>query len=69
MEKSSEKNVGFFPNKYELAIVAAQEARRSNDILKRSNEEEKEKVTLKAIAKVSTGRVRYTYEHEEGRGE
>lgn len=69
MENSSNEDNGSLPNRYELAIIAAREARRANDILRRSNEEAETKVTLTAIEKVSKGRVKYTYESEEGQGE
>lgn len=69
MKNSREDSNGTFPNKYELAIIAAREARRVNDMLRRANEEEEGKVTLKAIERVSKGRVRYTYEDDERRSE
>ena len=51
----------------EIAIIAAREARRLNDILRRANEEEEEKVTLTAIQRVGKGSVKYTYEEDERR--
>jgi DNA-directed RNA polymerase subunit K/omega len=69
MENSQGENNGAFPNKYEIAIIAAREARRLNDVLRRANEEGEEKVTLKAIQKVGKGGVRYTYEEDERRME
>jgi DNA-directed RNA polymerase subunit K/omega len=65
MENSREDNNGSFPNKYELAIIAAKEARRLNDFLRRSPEQEGVKVTLDAIERVNKGRVKYSYGREE----
>jgi DNA-directed RNA polymerase subunit K/omega len=67
MENSKEENNGSFPNKYEIAIIAAREARRLNDNLRRANEEGEEKVTLAAIQKVGKGGVRFTYEEDKRR--
>ncbi len=64
MESSS-----VFANKYELAIIAAREARRINDVLRRSGEEFGERVTLHAIEKVQKGKIRYVYESQEGKSE
>ena len=49
-------------NKYELAIVAAREARRINSILRFSGEELTEKVTIRALKKALNSEVKYQYE-------
>ena len=49
-------------NKYELAIVAAREARRINSILRFSGEELTEKVTMRALRKALNSEVKYHYE-------
>ncbi|KPJ59411.1 MAG: hypothetical protein AMJ46_11330 [Latescibacteria bacterium DG_63] len=69
MENSRGENNGAFPNKYELAVIAAREARRLNDILRHSSEEAGQKVTLSAIERVNKGQVKHTYEVEERRRE
>lgn len=66
MEDPGKNTVSSFPNKYEIAIIAAKEARRINDIMRHSGEEEKEKVTLVAIDRVAKGKVKFAYEEEEG---
>lgn len=53
-------------NKYELAIVAAQEARRMNEGWKEDQETPGLRVTEKALDKVRNGDVRYTMVDEEG---
>ncbi len=71
MEETERNVVNSFPNKYEIAIIAAKEARRINDILRQSGEDQKqkEKVTLTAIERVEKGKVKFAYEEEEGRRE
>lgn len=49
-------------NKYELAIVAAREARRLNDWSRRSGETLPGKVTAAALERVIRGEVAYGYE-------
>ena len=49
-------------NKYELAIVAAREARRLNDWSKRTGETLPNKVTAVALERVLRGEVPYAYE-------
>lgn len=49
-------------NKYELAIVAAREARRLNDWSRRSGETIPGKVTAAALERVIRGEVAYGYE-------
>ena len=49
-------------NKYELAIVAAREARRLNEWSKRSGETVPGKVTAVALERVLRGEVPYAYE-------
>jgi DNA-directed RNA polymerase subunit K/omega len=72
-EKSAESktmdSVSSFANKYELAIIAAKEARRINEVLRRSGEEPKERITLYALDRVQKGKVRYRYEAQEGKSE
>jgi DNA-directed RNA polymerase subunit K/omega len=69
MEDSDRSSASSFPNKYEIAIIAAKEARRINDVLRHSGEDMKEKVTLVAIERVAKGKVKFVYEEEEGRRE
>jgi DNA-directed RNA polymerase subunit K/omega len=49
-------------NKYEIAIVAAREARRLNDWAKRTNEVVTGKVTALALERTIRGEVPYGYE-------
>lgn len=49
-------------NKYELAIVAAREARRLNDWSRRTTETVSGKVTALALERVIRGEVPYDYE-------
>ncbi len=49
-------------NKYELAIVAAREARRLNDWSKRTGETVPGKVTAVALERVLHGEVPFVYE-------
>jgi DNA-directed RNA polymerase subunit K/omega len=49
-------------NKYELAIVAAREARRLNDWSRRTNEVVKGKVTATALERTIRNEVPYDYE-------
>ena len=51
-------------NKYELAIVAAREARRLNDWSRRSGETIPGKVTAAALERVIRGEVAYGYEEQ-----
>ena len=68
-ERKTMDTVSSFANKYELAIIAAKEARRINDVLRRAGQELEDQVTIHALDKVQKGKVRYTYESLEGRGE
>lgn len=49
-------------NKYELAVVAAREARRLNEWCKRTGETLPGKVTAVALERVLSGEVPYAYE-------
>jgi DNA-directed RNA polymerase subunit K/omega len=49
-------------NKYELAVVAAREARRLNDLMRQSGENAAGKVTAVAITRVLAGDAPYDYE-------
>ncbi len=49
-------------NKYELAIIAAREARRLNEWSKRTGETPPGKVTAIALERVLRGEVPYAYE-------
>jgi DNA-directed RNA polymerase subunit K/omega len=49
-------------NKYELAIVAAREARRLNEWGRRGGESTSAKVTAAALERTIRGEVPYTYE-------
>lgn len=51
-------------NKYELAIVAAREARRLNDWARRSGEVVRGKVTALALERTIRGEVPYGYDDE-----
>ena len=51
-------------NKYELAIVAAREARRMNDWARRTSEVAPGKVTAAALERVIRGEVPYDYTEE-----
>lgn len=51
-------------NKYELAIVAAREARRLNDWSRRSGETLPGKVTAAALERVIRGEVAYGYDEQ-----
>ncbi len=62
-------SVSSFANKYELAIIAAKEARRINDVLRRAGQELEDQVTLHALDKVQKGKVRYMYDTQEGKDE
>jgi len=68
-EAKTMDSVSSFANKYELAIIAAKEARRINDVLRRAGQELEDRVTLHALDKVQKGKVRYTYEKHEGDAE
>ena len=48
-------------NKYELAIVAAREARRLNDVARRAGDTGKSKVTAFALERTIRGEVPYGY--------
>jgi DNA-directed RNA polymerase subunit K/omega len=69
MEDSGGNTLSSFPNKYEIAIIAAKEARRINDVIRHSGEDIKGKVTLVAIDRVAKGKVKFAYEEQEGRRE
>ena len=49
-------------NKYELAIVAAREARRLNDVARRNSETGTGKVTATALERTIRSEVPFTYE-------
>jgi DNA-directed RNA polymerase subunit K/omega len=49
-------------NKYELAIVAAREARRLNDVARRATDTSQGKVTALALNRVIRGEVPYEYD-------
>jgi DNA-directed RNA polymerase subunit K/omega len=51
-------------NKYELAIVAAREARRLNEWMRRSGETVPGKVTAVALERTLRGEVPYQYEEQ-----
>jgi DNA-directed RNA polymerase subunit K/omega len=51
-------------SKYEIAIVAAREARRLNDWSRRSGETVAGKVTAMALERTIRGEVRYEYEDQ-----
>ena len=68
-ESKTMDSVSSFANKYELAIIAAKEARRINDVLRRAGQELEDRVTLHALDKVQKGKVKYMYAVEEGRTE
>jgi DNA-directed RNA polymerase subunit K/omega len=68
-EAKTMDSVSSFANKYELAIIAAKEARRINDVLRRAGQELEDRVTLHALDKVQKGKIRYTYEKQEGSDE
>lgn len=51
-------------NKYELAIVAAREARRLNDFARRASDTGAGKVTAFALERVIRGEVPYDYTEE-----
>ena len=53
-------------SKYEVAIVAAREARRLNDWSRRSGETVTGKVTATALERAVRGEVRYGYEEQVG---
>ena len=66
--EESEVDVKKFPaNKYELAIVAAQEARRMNEAWKDHADTESRRVTDVALERVKKGEVRYTFEENKRR--
>ncbi len=49
-------------NKYELAIVAAREARRLNEVIRRTGETVPGKVTAVALERTIRGEVPFAYE-------
>ena len=49
-------------NKYELAIVAAREARRLNEVARRTGDQQPVKVTARALERTIRGEVPYLYE-------
>lgn len=51
-------------SKYEIAIVAAREARRLNDWSRRSGENVSGKVTAMALERTIRGEVRYEYDDQ-----
>jgi DNA-directed RNA polymerase subunit K/omega len=52
-------------NKYEIAIVAAREARRLNDWSRRTGEQVHGKVTAVALERTVHGEVAYDYDEQE----
>jgi DNA-directed RNA polymerase subunit K/omega len=52
-------------SRYELVIVAAQEARRLNDHYRRSLATPPRRVTLEAVDRVAKGDVKFTYAEKE----
>ena len=52
-------------NKYEIAIVAAREARRLNDWSRRTGEQTPGKVTASALESTIRGEVPYEYEESQ----
>jgi len=52
-------------NKYEIAIVAAREARRLNEWSRRSGEQPHGKVTAVALERTVKGEVAYDYEEQQ----
>jgi DNA-directed RNA polymerase subunit K/omega len=52
-------------NKYEIAIVAAREARRLNEWSRRSGEQVHGKVTAVALERTVKGEVAYDYEEQQ----
>jgi DNA-directed RNA polymerase subunit K/omega len=65
-EESENVNRNHPANKYELAIVAAQEARRLNETWKEDEEPQGARLTEKALDRVKKGDVHYTVVDEEG---
>ena len=51
-------------NKYELAIIAAREARRLNEVTRRTGENVPGKVTAVALERVLRGEAAYAYEDD-----
>ncbi len=51
-------------NKYELAIIAAREARRLNEVARRTGDTSKIKVTAIALERTIRGEVPYGYEDD-----
>ncbi|MGD8395021.1 MAG: hypothetical protein PVF43_06065 [Candidatus Eiseniibacteriota bacterium] len=49
---------------YEMVVVAAREARRLNNRLRRQTDERPEKVTTRAIDRVLAGQVRFAYDDD-----
>jgi DNA-directed RNA polymerase subunit K/omega len=49
---------------YEMVVVAAREARRLNNRLRRLADERPEKVTTRAIERVLAGQVRFAYDDD-----
>jgi DNA-directed RNA polymerase subunit K/omega len=66
-EESENVNKNYPANKYELAIVAAQEARRMNEFWTEDEESEGVRVTEKALDRVRKGDVHYTVVDEQDR--
>lgn len=66
-EESENVNKTYPANKYELAIVAAQEARRLNETWKEDEEPKGARVTEKALDRVKKGDVHYTVVDEQDR--
>ena len=65
-ESKTMDSVSSFANKYELAVIAAKEARRINDVLRMAGQELEDRVTLHALDKVQKGKIKYRYEAQEG---
>jgi len=66
-EEENRRVVRSYPsNKYELAIVAAREARRLNEAWRDTEERRTGRVTAKALERVRKGLVRYRIPEDEG---
>jgi DNA-directed RNA polymerase subunit K/omega len=65
VEESDNVNRNRPANKYELAIVAAQEARRMNETWTEEDEREGARVTEKALKRARKGNVYYTVVDEQ----
>lgn len=66
VEEPEVKTKQFPANNYELAIVAAQEARRMNEGWKDEEGQPSGRVTDVALERVKKGEVRYSFEEDKG---